>query len=139
MERIEDWLFSLTIVYIIKKKFMNKAKIIEVANYMHKIGVPDLIIIDKVGSNLELEKANRYFRYFSKYSNICENEIIFNREKYYCQDNIVVIVDNNICYHSRYINKIYLDNVLYDMNEQFQDACVLADVNGDSALNVNPA
>ena len=139
MERIEDWLLSLTIIYVIKKKFMDKSRIIKMANYMHKIGVPDLIVIDKVGSNLEFEKTNRYFRYFSKYSNICENEIIFNKEKYCCQENIVVIIDDNICYHSRYINKIYLDNILYDINEQFQDACVLADVNGDSALNVNPA
>ena len=118
---------------------MDKSRIIKMANYMHKIGVPDLIIIDKIGINLELEKFNRYFRYYSKHANISENEIIFNRYKYCCQENIVVIIDDKICYHSRYINKIYLDNVLYNVNEQFQDACVLADVNGDSALNVNPA
>ena len=120
MERIEEWLLTTSIIYVINKNFLSKNLILEIVNYFYKIGIPEIIIIDELGNNPELLKKNKYFRYHSKDNYISVDDIIKEPEKYCCMNNIVIVINDRIYYHSGYINKEYLENIIYDMNKRFQ-------------------
>ena len=120
MERIEEWLLTTSIIYVIDKKFLSKNLILEIVNYFYKIGIPEIIIIDELGNNPELLKNNKYFRYHSKDNSISADDIIKEPEKYCCMNNIVIVMNDRIYYHSGYINKDYLENIIYNMNNIFQ-------------------
>jgi hypothetical protein len=120
MERIEDWLLTTSIVYVINKNFLSKNLILEVVNYFYKIGIPEIIIIDEIGNNPELLTKNKYFRYYSKDNYISVDDIIKEPEKHCCMNNIVIMINDRIYYHSGYINKDYLENIIYNMNKIFQ-------------------
>ncbi|WP_236656168.1 hypothetical protein [Acidiphilium sp. C61] len=120
MERIEEWLLTTSIVYVINKTFLSKSLILEIVNYFYKIGIPEIIIIDELGNNPELLIKNKYFRYYYKDSYMSVDDIIKEPEKHCCMNNIVIMINDRIYYHSGYINKDYLENIIYDMNKRFQ-------------------
>ncbi|EGO93553.1 hypothetical protein, partial [Acidiphilium sp. PM] len=120
--------FSTTIIYVINKYEKNKYNIINIVNSIYRIGVPDVIIIDRLGINSELEQGNRYFKYFSKYNNVSPNEILSNREKYLCHDNIVVVIDDNVSYQSGYINRHYLNRFFRGINDGLHVGPILVDI-----------
>ena len=120
MERIEEWLLTTSIVYFVNEKFLSKSLIFGIVNYFYKVGIPELIIIDKFGNYSELLTKNKYFRYFSKDNSISLDDIIKEQYKYCNMNNIVIIANDRIYYHSGYINKEYLENIIYNMNNIFQ-------------------
>ncbi|MBS3025605.1 hypothetical protein [Acidiphilium multivorum] len=120
MEQIEEWLLTTSIVYVVNENFLSKSRIFEVVNYFYRIGIPEIIIIDGFGDNPELFTKNKYFRYFSKDSSISVDDIIKDPEKYCDMNNIVIIANDRIYYHSGYINKEYLEKIIYNMNNIFQ-------------------
>ena len=120
MERIEEWLLTTSIVYVVNENFLSKSLIFRVVNYFYRIGIPEIIIIDGFGDNPELFTKNKYFRYFSKDSSISVDDIIKEQDKYCNMNNIVIIANDRIYYHSGYINKDYLENIIYNMNNIFQ-------------------
>lgn len=120
MERIEEWLLTTSIVYVVNEKFLSKSLILGVVNYFYRIGIPEIIIIDGFGINSELLAKNKYFKYFSKENSISVDDIIKTPEKYCDMNNIVIIANDRIYYHSGYINKDYLENIIYNMNNIFQ-------------------
>ena len=120
MERNEEWLLTTSIVYVVNENFLSKSFIFGVVNYFYRIGIPEIIIIDRFGNNPELLTKNKYFRYFSKDNSISVDDIIKDPEKYCDMNNIVIIANDRICYHSGYINKNYLENIIYNMNNIFQ-------------------
>ncbi|WP_155856296.1 hypothetical protein [Acidiphilium cryptum] len=128
MEQIELWLLTTSIVYVVNENFLSKNLIFEIVNYFYKNGIPDIIIIDKFGNNSELCTKNKYFRYFSKDNPISVDDIIKTPENYFCMNNIVIIMNNHIYYHSGYINRDYLDNIIYDMTRIFQSDVKYVDI-----------
>ena len=76
MERIEEWLLTTSIVYVVNENFLSKSLILGVVNYFYRIGIPEIIIIDGFGNNSELLAKNKYFKYFSKENSISVDDII---------------------------------------------------------------
>ena len=129
MENIEDWLLTISIVYVLNEKPISKGSIYGIVNHFYKIGIPDVIIIDEFGNNSDLSTNNRYFRYFPKNSLASINNIISEPDRYGCMNNIVVISNNKVYYHSRYINIDYMNKLVSYINENFQDISMLVDSN----------
>ena len=120
MERIEEWLLTTSIVYVINKTFLSKSLILEIVNHFYKLGVPELIVIDEFGNNPELLTNNKYFGYYSKDNSMSIDDIIKEPDRYCCMNNVVIMMNDRIYYHSGYINKEYLENIIYDMNKEFR-------------------